>query len=189
MCVLIFMRLCYFYFLDRLLTEKRGQNSLHCILGCWILRQKSPVCRFFTGVRTLLPSIKWCLFFTPVKLYPLKHTFSLLFTTHSTAQWALSVSLAYLLPSFSSFSPQTRRTFKVFSDNVTVVVHLFPIRCNLPGQLGKFSFIFILHFSLFVPFVFFVCLTSSWHTVYSVISIFMSQCQCHHMLLAALSGW
>lgn len=84
------------------------------------------------------------------QLYPLKYTFSLLSTTHSTSQQVPSLILPICCRPFQVFPPQTRRTFKVFSDNVTVVVHLFPIRCNLPGQLGKFSFIFILHFFPFL---------------------------------------
>lgn len=41
------------------------------------------------------------------------------------------LSLTVLLKSFDSpFPPQTRRTFKVCSDNVTAAVHLFPILRN-----------------------------------------------------------
>lgn len=46
-------------------------------------------------------------------------------------------SIAALLKSSDPPSPQTRRTFKVYSDNVTAAVHLFPIPCNYPAQLGN----------------------------------------------------
>lgn len=148
-----------------------------------------------TGVRALLTDIKWCLFLArskpQIQTIPSKtHFFTPCLHTY-TVQWAPSVISPICSRPFQVFPPQTRRTFKVFSDNVTVVVHLFPIRCNLPSHLGKFSFIFILYFSPFVPFVFSVCLISSWHMLYSPSCIFyiLNSVTCHHTLLAALGGW
>lgn len=84
--------------------------------------------------------------------------------------------LLLALPKFFNLpSPQTR-TFKVFSDNVTVVMHLFPILRNLAGQLGKYSFIFILHFSPFLSLLSFPSVLFLLGTWFSLrLAFFMSQ--------------
>lgn len=90
----------------------------------------------------LIAALSSCLFFSinasntsPIPHYML---FCPSATSHATAPFDLPyylflstlLSIAILLKSSDPPSPQTRRTFKVYSDNVTAAVHLFPIPCN-----------------------------------------------------------